>query len=223
MPFTDLDAAKLVAAQYGGLRNSFDIFVDPLHNDWSGIAWAAKKIGAVWVICLEGSHDPPDWAMDFRFLPVDVNGVTLHRGFNQGIHDLWMQIADKCPGAKIFVGHSLGAARADILTWYASMAGDHVLAYIRWGEPAPAYGSRFGTDLAQVPGRSYRNVKPSPRYADEVDPVCEVPPVIFGARHPQPFLDVYAAPNEEASKWGPLRFHHFQLYLSVTPPTIIIP
>ncbi len=220
---TDLDGAKLVAAQYAGQKAAFDIYIDPGHKDWSGIAWAAKKIGAVWFIVLEGSHDAPDWAKDFRFLPQDVDGVTLHRGFNQGMRVLVDAISLLCVGAKVILGHSLGAARADILTWYLESSGDHVLAYIRWGEPAPGYGPRLGTSLVGIPGRSYRNVKPSPRHANDVDLVTEVPPAIFDARHPQPFTDIYAQPDAEASKWGLLSWHHFKLYLSVTPDTVIIP
>lgn len=217
-----LTCAQLIAAQYAGDKSQFDVFKNPQSNDWSVLAWAAKKVEGVWIICFEGSHDPPDWAQDFRFLPIDRGGITFHRGFYYNMPETWDTIKKACPGPKIFAGHSLGAARADVCTWMALQDGEKALAYVRWGEPAPAYGPAFGNALEGIPGASYRNVKPSPRHANEVDLVTEVPPAIFDARHPQPFCDVYAQPDVEADKWGLLSWHHFGLYLGATPETVIV-
>ncbi len=215
-----LTCAMAVAKQYAG--GQFDTFVDPKHDDWADVAWAAEVIDGVVVVCLEGSHHPPDWAKDFRFLPLPIVGATVHRGFYQGMPATWQAIKRFIAGRTfVLCGHSLGAARADILTYLAVLDGTPPLAYLRWGEPAPAYGPAFGLALAGVKGTSYRNVKSSPRHANEVDLVTEVPPAIFDARHPQPFTDVYAPPDAEAAKWGLLAYHHFGLYLSVTPETLI--
>lgn len=222
---TDLDCARLVAAQYAGDRSQFQLFVDPAHDDFSGVAWAAKQVNGVWVIVFEGSHDAPDWANDFRFLPTLGLKATFHRGFYHDMPLTWSTIRAMCPGRKVCCGHSLGAARADICTWLALQDDERAAAYIRWGEPAPGYGPELGGALEGIPGRSYRNVKPSPRHANEVDLVCEVPPAILDARHPQPFTDVYVEPDAAARKWGKelLAWHHFPLYLSKTPATIVIP
>ncbi len=214
---THLDCASSVARQYAG--GQFETFVDPSHLDFAGVAWAAEVVEGAVIVCLEGSHDAPDWVEDFRFLPVEVNGVTLHRGFYQNMPDTWTAIKKFLAGRPfVLCGHSKGAANGDVLAWLAVRDGLRPLAYVRWGEPGPAYGSAFGAALWGIPGASYRNVKPSPRYASEVDLVTAVP--IFG-RHPQEFTDVYAPPDAEACKWGLLSWHHFGLYLSVTPETVI--
>lgn len=223
---TDLDVAKLVAAQYAGSLDIFDVFVDPVHNDFAGVAWAAKQIDGVWVICFEGSHDPPDWAHDFDPRRITVPGLgDLHAGFYVNMEHTLGVILDACPGDILFAGHSLGAAHAGIATALAVRAGRPPRFYLRWGEPAPAWGPQFGTVVAGVPGRSYRNRKPHGWATDE-DLVTAVPLALAGWRHPQPFGDLWspAYPSEPwYERWGIVALHHWALYLSATPATVILP
>ncbi len=226
---TDFDVAQLIAAQYAGTREPFDLFVDPAHNDFNGVAWAAAQLvteqGTVWVICFEGSHDPPDWAHDFdpRRVWIDVLG-DLHAGFYANMQETYALIVDRCKGPAIFAGHSLGAAHADIATGLAARAGLTPLFYLRWGEPAPAWGSRLGSMIASVPGRTYRNIKPH-GWATDQDLVTPVPLAIAGWRHPQAFSDVWAPTDPSLpwyERWGILSLHHFHLYLGATPATVIL-
>ena len=219
---TDFDVGRLIAAQYAGDRSKFYTFVDPAHDDFAGIAWAAAKVEGVWVICFEGSHDPPDWAHDFDPARISVQGLgTLRAGFFANMVDTYQAIFRACKGPKIFCGHSLGAARADIATGLACASLDPPLAYIRWGEPAPCHGPELGTLLKDVQGRSYFNTDPS-GYMTEQDLVCDVPPALFGWRHPQQLIRVNGGVDPERSVWDLLAYHHFPRYLAVTPATVIL-
>lgn len=222
---TDKNVAGLIAAQYAGDSAQFQIFVDPPHNDFNGVAWAAKQIGGVWVVCFEGSHDPPDWAHDFDPRRVTVDGLgEIHAGFYANMEHTFGLILDQCRGERIFAGHSLGAAHAGIATALAVRAGEPPRFYLRWGEPAPAWGPQFGTVIAGVPGRTYRNIKPH-GFATEQDLVTAGPLAIAGWRHPQSFSDVWAPPDASLpwyERWGILALHHFHLYLGATPADMVI-
>jgi surfactin synthase thioesterase subunit len=80
----------------------------------------------------------------------------VHSGFYAGMEHMWADLKPMLSQPAIITGHSLGAARADVLT--ALMTVDSVLPVARvvFGEPKPGL-----LDLAKlitgIPGRSYRN------------------------------------------------------------------
>ena len=229
MSLTDLDCARLVAAQYAGDTSPFDVWISEGHPSWRSVAWAAKVVGDHVVFVLEGSHDGYDWGRDAQFLPVWVNGAHLHAGFWANMPETWemMKGFRAMTGAPvIFCGHSLGAAHADDLAWLALQDDYDVRALIRWGEPAPSYNSVLGGALSVIPiRRSYINERPAPRWPDQQDPIPALPLKIFGAKHPDQFTPIFAGPTGDDL----LRWHHFGTvaggggYLSMTPKAFILP
>ena len=118
----------------------------------------------------------------------------------------------------IICGHSLGAARAVILSALLTLAGRAPIARICFGEPRAGF-ARLGEILAPIKQqRSYRN-----HHGNDHDLVTDVPfswPPLFAYEHPTDLLDLTVTPMHAA--WGFFRFHMPELYAGATPATLII-
>jgi hypothetical protein len=219
---TDQHAAALCSGIYnlpGSVPVEWDNY-DAGADD--GVTWALKKIDGVWLLVFRGSVTLDDWLCDLqafsRWSP-DLQ-AHVHPGFNRSIHGVWND-AKAIIGADpwIVTGHSLGAARAANAAAYAIVDGKPPLARIVFGEPKSGFADMCAI-VAKATGRSYMN-----QAADGHghDLVTDVPFTLTF----QPYtrasevvpLDVTPPPYDGIDHF---RFHHIELYLSATPPTLIV-
>ena len=107
----------------------------------------------------------------------------------------------------IISGHSLGAARASILTALMTREFMPPDAKVVCGEPKPGF-SDFANLIAKVPMRSYC-------CGDDLghDLVTEVPFTFPPENyvHPSKLISVKASPQPN-DPFGPFKYHHMQLY-----------
>lgn len=174
-----------------------------------GVCWAIKKLPGVDLVVFRGSVTSLDWVRDLRALATGTRVGHVHIGFWAGMEHVWSDLRPLLTQPAIVAGHSLGAARAAVLT--ALMVADDAapLARVVFGEPKPGM-----LDLAKivetVPGRSYRNGD-----ALHHDLVTDVPfsfpPLQYV--HPTPIIPVFCKPHEdEFIENGVFAYHHIDLY-----------
>ena len=160
-----------------------------------GVYEPAKEV----VVAFRGSVSALDWLEDFDFTLVpaapSVNGscpgCELSRGFS---HDTWATVRAQTqaaaraalaalPGSRlVLLGHSLGAAIAEVATFDLMAAGLPMKAHVSFGTPRAgnAAWALAWTAAAEaaMPGAHFRVVHAR-------DPVPRLPPaVIFGYQHP---------------------------------------
>jgi hypothetical protein len=133
---------------------------------------------------------------------------------------VWSELRPLLMQPVIIAGHSLGAARAAILT--ALMVKDGVIpaARVVFGEPKPGL-----IDLAElikgVPARSYRNG--DTLHHDLVTDVpLSLPPLEY--MHPTPIVPVCAEPTGDLfDRFGAFAWHHIGLYVTAVsaPPSSV--
>lgn len=201
---SDADLAGLCAGVYGkGSPVAWDHF-DAGEDD--GVCWALKRLPGYDVIVLRGSVDLQDWLADFNAVPITTRIGTVHAGFFAGMERAWRDIRALLNQPAIITGHSLGAARASILTGLMVQDGISAAARVVFGEPKPGF-----VDLAililGIVGRSYRNGD-----GTHHDLVTDVPfsfPQLDFTRS-SPLISVCALPASDDR--GPFRFHHIELY-----------
>lgn len=204
---SDADLAALCGAIYDTMSGTgfdhFDLGAD------DGICWAIKRLADVDVIVFRGSKTGLDWIRDFRAIDYITRVGHVHLGFYDGMEHMWMECKPLLERPVIVTGHSLGAARASILTALMVADGHQPIARVVFGEPKPGF-----VDLAQVvnrvPGRSYRNG--DERHHDLVTDVpLSIPPLQYV--HPTPVIPVCARPEGDLfSRLGVLAWHHIPLY-----------
>jgi hypothetical protein len=204
---SDADCAELCAAIYETISGTgfdhFDVGAD------DGICWAIKRLPGFDTVVLRGSQTGLDWIRDFQALDASTRIGTVHQGFYEGMEHMWADLKPMLEQPVIVTGHSLGAARAGILTALMIADGMRPLARIVFGEPKPGF-----VDLAKlinsVPGRSYRNG--DDRHHDLVTDVpFSFPP--FQYVHPTPIIPVCVRPTGGLfERLGVFAYHHIQLY-----------
>jgi hypothetical protein len=209
----DGDIANLLLALYSypNSQVSWDHLDDGTQDD--EICWAVKQVGETDVVCLRGSTTFKDWTRDFNawanpFKPTNIGHV--HPGFWLGMEQMWGELRLKrtvSARPMILAGHSLGAARASILT--GLMVRDNLAPALRvvCGEPKPGFAD-FANLIAKVPARSYC-------VGDDLghDLITEVP-FSFPPEnyiHPVSLISVKASPQRH-DEWGPFKYHHMELY-----------
>lgn len=175
------------------------------------VCWALKRIGDVDVVVMRGSVTLDDFVDDAEAWPAADNelGCHVHMGFDEGLYKVCNELLTltNAPRKIIVTGHSLGAARATILSAYLVHAGFPPIARVLFGEPRPGY-----TDLADylkgIPCRNYRNGK-----GIDGDLVTGLPfsTSFMPWTNSAPFTEVWAEP-ENKDPWGPFSWHHIQLY-----------
>lgn len=220
---TDLTMARLCAASYLplGAEEAKDLgqtFVT------SGVWWAVSVDGPVTRIIFRGSADAEDWARDFRPLPMPsfrhLQLGLVHVGFLAGMEAAYAAIKPRIRTDVVWVGgHSLGAARAAILTAFF-VADKSPLSFRRvvFGEPksAAAHPLEPGMNALlldhHVSNVSYRNTDGR----GEWDHVTDLPigPLFSTATERTDIVTpAVVAPAPELLK-GMFGLHHMPLYLA---------
>ncbi|CCE07436.1 hypothetical protein BRAS3843_2120003 [Bradyrhizobium sp. STM 3843] len=182
-----------------------------------GICWAIKRLNGLDVVVLRGSRTLQDWLRDIHAFPAPSRIGHVHSGFYAGMEHMWSDLKRLLEQPAIVTGHSLGAARAAVLT--ALMTVDHVppVARVVFGEPKPGLLD-FAQLITRIPGRSYRNGDDT--HHDLVTDVpFSFPPMQYV--HPTPIIPVCAEPSGDLfSTMGVFAYHHVELYqaaLAVQP------
>ncbi|MHB8885797.1 MAG: lipase family protein [Methylovirgula sp.] len=177
----------------------FDALADPFESGEARLAAVLHHLG----FPIEGA------AEDHAFLG------PVHPGFLAGMEEAWAAMRPLLRENVIIAGHSLGAARAAILTGlmvhHANLhKGPAPLACITFGQPRPGF-ALLAKYIADVPQRSYCNGNGS-----LVDMITEVP-IALGPEdyvHPHPLTNVCEEPGPSwKQQWGIFAWHAMPLYL----------
>src|SRR5258708_6502676 len=121
-----------------------------------GVCWALKKLHGFDLIVFRGSITLQDWIADFRALAVPSRIGHVHVGFYAGMEHVWKDLRPLISQPAIVAGHSLGAARADVMTALMTVDGAPPAARVVFGEPKPGLLD-FAGIIKAIPARSYRN------------------------------------------------------------------
>lgn len=208
---TDADTAALCAAVYSNGSTppvAWDHF-DAGEDD--GVCWAIKRLPGYDAVVLRGSVNFKDWIRDFSAAPIFTRIGHVHNGFHAGMEHAWADIRVRLKQPSIVTGHSLGAARAAILTGLMVKDGIPPVARVVFGEPKPGF-QNLADIVARVPGRSYRNGN-----GTHHDLVTDQPLLPLEFIHPTPMLPVCAPPAANDPDIA-FAWHHMPLYqVAVTP------
>jgi hypothetical protein len=183
------------------------------------VVYGAKVVDGVTVIALRGSVTFRDWVRDLFAFACPVTHSRLgpvHPGFLYGMESAWADIQAHTSGPRVFIGHSLGAGRAAVLTALAALEGQAPVARVVWGEPKSGFAPMAGL-IAGVPARSYRNG--DGRHHDLVTdvPISFPPEDYLRSGH---LIDICAVPEAaEVASLGIFAWHHMPLYAAATPET----
>jgi len=213
---SDLEISRLSSGIYGSPSPliQWDHFNDGM--DSLGVCWGVKTIDGFDVVVFRGSTDILDWVRDLTVLadPFIHGGLgPVHPGFFESLPQTWESIKGVLKNPVIFAGHSLGAARADLMAGLAILDGYHPARTVVIGEPRPAFRELVDI-LAPYPRAAYRTVDEVRHWDGEEDPVTGVPLslLVESYVHPSPLIDLPVSPLFP-DLWGPLRLHHPELYL----------
>lgn len=196
-PPSYFELAQLQQGIYGTLPVEWDWWTGPDAE----VVWGKKKVNGVTVVVFRGSITPMDWIRDFEAIGM-LHGKLgmVHEGFLQGMEPVWESLkSDDSP--ILVIGHSLGAARAAILTGLMCADGRSPIERVCWGEPSSGWIT-LADLIKHVPTRSFRNGNNKVH-----DPVTDVPPLPY--IHATPLIDVCAPP---ISSLIPSEWHHMDLY-----------
>jgi hypothetical protein len=222
MPITDRDIAALCLGIYpGNPPVVWDHFDDGSGPD--GVCWGVKHVDDVSIVVLRGTVTLGDWLRNFQAWVEPIHHDDLgpvHAGFYSGMRTVQRELTKEIvpSGPLIICGHSLGAARAVILSALLTRGGRAPIARICFGEPRAGFAP-LGEILAPIgQQRSYRN-----RNATDHDEITDLPfslPPLFAYQHPTELIDLTVSPMPH-TPWI-FRFHVPELYAGATPATPII-
>ena len=174
-----------------------------------GICWALKRLDGFDVVIFRGSVTLWDWLRDFRALATPSRIGHVHNGFHAGMEHMWADLKPLLSQPTIVAGHSLGAARADVLAALMTVDGVPPVARVVFGEPKPGLLD-FARLIAGIAGRSYRNGD-STHHDLVTDVPFSFPPEQYV--HPTPTIPVCAQPNTDLfGRLGAFAYHHIELY-----------
>jgi hypothetical protein len=172
------------------------------------------QVDGVDIIVFRGSVDAQDWWLDLDAVPHKHPRLGwCHAGFLKYMDLVFENIMAVVGRNVIFCGHSLGAARASIMTGLFLDHGSQVMARVTFGEPRPAF-DRLAEIIAKsgCVSRSYRN---------GLDPVPEFPvpfwPLFPYRRVTEPLMFEKSPANVIPSEW-----HNVHLYGAGVPETVIL-
>jgi hypothetical protein len=178
-----------------------------------GVCYGIKRLENTDVVVLRGSDSFLDWRRDFDAWANPFSHSQLgpiHAGFLTGMIETWLDIKGRIGAKAIVSGHSLGAARAAILTGLMVCDGFKPLARVVFGEPNPGF-QRLADLILGIPGRSYCNGDNNGH-----DLVTDTPyfiPPLLRYVHPSPLIHLQATPTEfHISDFGIFGYHHIKLY-----------
>lgn len=201
----DLVCVNLCAAIYRS-DSAWD-YLDEGRDD--GVYFAIKHLDGADVVVFRGSITGRDWFRDIRFFPIPTRIGTVHHGFFEGLEKMWDEIRPMLIQPVVVTGHSLGAARADILC--GLMIADDLppARRIVFGEPRPGLPDFCGP-VGNRPGASFRN-RDNWGHDDVTDVPLDLPHALDFGR-PSPLIDVTAPPSL-IERLDPLfDYHHIALY-----------
>lgn len=172
------------------------------------IYWALRKLDGVDVVVFRGSITKMDWFRDLKAAPVKTDIGEVHDGFHEGMEKMWAELKPMISQPVMVTGHSLGAARADILCGLMLRDGIKPIRRAVFGEPKPGM-TDFCKKVAAIPGASYCIKLSNVRY----DYVTSVPLTLWPFdlfERPTPLVYVQASSDDQT----PFGLHHIQLYQS---------
>ena len=211
---SDLEILRFADAIYSGnSKVQWDHY--DTGADWStdGVCWGIKTFKGFDVVALRGSASIIDWIRNSQAWtsPFNHKGLgPVHPGFFDGMEETWGEIKPLLKNPLILTGHSLGAARADILSGLAILDGVKPARVVVMGEPRPGF-TQLRDIIWGCPRVSYRTVDK----LGKIDLVTTVP-IAFPPEeyiHPTPMIDLLVVPNY-LDYWGAFRLHHSELYLA---------
>lgn len=182
-------------------------------GDTDSICWAYQRVDGVSYVALRGSKTAKDWERDFMAVANPFTHDQLgpvHLGFLIGMSELWVEIKATVPGPYVIMGHSLGAARADILSGFMVISGVDPLYIFCCGEPKPGF-QKLAVIMGRIPKNSYRNTY-GPAHDIVTDVPLGAPPVLFV--HSKALIDITAKPSlDDVLKLSVFAEHHMGLYV----------
>lgn len=216
---TPLQAAQLVNASYaypGDPPYAWDHW-EPRTPDGLTVAFGYAALSDCDAIVFPGTSNPMEWLIDFDFVLKPRTHADLgdvHFGFLVGMELAWLKIEKLLRPSKplYLLGHSLGAARADVACGFAIRAGVMPEGRIVFGEPYPGFAS-FCVPLMPIKVQaSYCNGD-----ARGHDIVTNVPlrlPPKWAYTRPTPLISVSASPSlQDEAEMGDAAYHHMPLYV----------
>lgn len=209
---TELDLAKLCQRLYDTHQGWDFIWEQPEHAMTAAIMSLPERD----VIVCEGSHTPLDWIDDaiseVPAIPIHPQLGEVPAGFYAPLPKFLDAIIGHVRPSPVIIGHSLGGARAVILGAMFTLGVKPPSAVVAWGCPRPGTAT-MAKVLNDVPVRWYDNAP-----GDDADKVCTAPrtiPKILPWQHIG-LMTRFQEPAPPDDPWGPLRFHHFELYMAGT-------
>jgi hypothetical protein len=207
---SDLECAKLCDALYNNPTFAWDDILEPQADE--GICLGIKLIDGIRYVVDRGSETPQDWWRDFKSelfhtMPgfEELGDVAL--GFSEGMPDLFRnKLRPIIEQPWVAVGHSLGAARAQLSAGMGTVLGCPPLRCVGFGPPRVGMGD-FTKAVTGIPFALYRNC--APPVPDPVAIVPTDPP--FGRAAA---LIEFEEPPLPDDPWGPLSDHHIELYVA---------
>ena len=119
----------------------------------NGICWGLKRLAAIDVVVLRGSTTPQDWVRDFEAVADPFTHFALgpvHPGFLAGMESAYRAMKPHLRADVMICGHSLGAARAAVLTGLMVHDGRAPRARVVFGEPRPGLCAACQTDRVRA-------------------------------------------------------------------------
>ncbi len=186
---------------------SFDHFDAGIDD---GVCWALKKLPGFDLIIFRGSITFQDWWRDLMAaIAIPSRIGTVDVGFYSGMEKVWPEALPMISQPVIVSGHSLGAARADLLVALMTVDGKPPISRVVFGEPKPGLVD-LATIIEDIPASSYRNGDRTHH-----DIVTDVPSTFPPVQrvHPTPIVPVSEEPTGGLfATWGIFAYHHITLY-----------
>ena len=191
----------------------------------AGICYGVVHAPEETIVSFRGSLVLKDWVLDMNAFAnpfVHQEFGPVHPGFLWGMAEAADKIAKLADIAKpiTITGHSLGAARAAILTalLFEKSINPSCLRRVVFGEPKPGF-KQLASFINPVESRSYRNGD-----THEHDPVpgmpFSFPPEEYV--HPRPVIEVCEPPSGPLiEKLAAFSWHHIDLYTAALDKLIV--
>lgn len=176
-------------------------------KDDDGIRWGLRRIDDVDLIVMRGSTTLRDWVRDFLWVANPISHRKLgpiHPGFYDGLEEAYAVMRPMMRQNVVITGHSLGAARATILTGMMVLDKRPPIRRVTFGEPRAGF-KQLHDLVAPVTTACYRNLHDLIAHL----PFSGLVEHYVDAATP---IDIEVAPHGAALAWGPFAWHHMMLY-----------